>query len=147
MNLVTDLGKVWDVFVFSLSEQSDQLSQWRAYTSGGDGYSVGFDAHKLRDFARGSKFHLAPCEYNPGRQQKLVHGMISDVREQFLNQREDGVGKREASLSAISLIMDHLMATLPVLKHPTFAEENEWRLIHPITTIWNDEVEYRDGGD
>jgi len=40
------------VFIFSLSEQSDQLSQWRGYTTHGQGVSIGINHEELYNFTR-----------------------------------------------------------------------------------------------
>jgi len=39
-------------FVFSLSEDGDRLSQWRAYGKPGDGYSLGFESAGIQAIAK-----------------------------------------------------------------------------------------------
>ena len=38
------------IFVFSLTKERDLLSQWRAYTDGGIGFSIGFQSHAISKF-------------------------------------------------------------------------------------------------
>jgi hypothetical protein len=54
-------------FVTCLSEQPDQLSQWRGYGKGG-GYAIKFDAQKLRESVQGDR-------------QRFVHGLAEHSAE------------------------------------------------------------------
>ena len=57
-------------FVFSLSSQSDLLSQWRAYANGGRGVAIGFDVSEMTETVKcwrhwdklENKIVLAPVE-------------------------------------------------------------------------------------
>ena len=75
-----------------------------------------------------------------------MRDILSEAGAYTVEQRKNGVDRAQARVAAVGLIMEHLIVTLPVLKHPAFVEEKEWRLIHPITSIWSDHVKYRDGG-
>jgi hypothetical protein len=66
------------VFVGSLSEAKDKLSQWRAYCPNGGGFSVGFDPQLVLRRAETQGFHLLKCEYDPERQRALCAELISE---------------------------------------------------------------------
>ena len=46
-----DHSPLLQTFVFSLSTESDLLSQWRAYASGGRGVAIGFDLSEMSNVA------------------------------------------------------------------------------------------------
>ena len=52
------------VFVSSLSEAKDRLSQLRGYCPTGGGFSIGFDPELLERQAMKQDFYLLKCEYN-----------------------------------------------------------------------------------
>ncbi len=66
------------VFVGSLSEAKDKLSQWRAYCSDGGGFSIGFDHKLIENQAKKHGFKLLKCEYNSANQESICAELISD---------------------------------------------------------------------
>ena len=68
-----------DVFVFSLSEKDDLLSQWRAYARAGDGYAIGFDVSSLLPIAEASNGYLSKCHYESGDHKRLIGIIIDDA--------------------------------------------------------------------
>jgi hypothetical protein len=63
--------KLANIFVCSLTEVADLLSQWRGYCSVGTGYSIGFDSEKLLERARKQNFLLGACEYSDSGQRQM----------------------------------------------------------------------------
>ncbi len=136
----------WDVFVFSLSEDSDQLSQWRAYTRPGNGYSIGFDSTKIADLADPSTFHLAKCYYKPDDHVALLDLIVTDCQNTLERELDaPGADPMKAHTRALAVFVSSFFVVAPVLKHPKFAEEREWRLIRPIGSVWEPGVRFRDG--
>src|SRR5712672_2809171 len=70
------------VFVFSLSEHGDQLSQWRAYCKPMDGYAVGFTTKALVT-AAAPAYHLVPVHYDPTTQRDLIDKLRLDAEVSF----------------------------------------------------------------
>jgi hypothetical protein len=70
-------------FVLSFSERGDQLSQWRAYCPGGNGYALGFgQQNALFSSAKEHSFNLIRCEYDRREQRKLCRYLVeSFIRE------------------------------------------------------------------
>jgi hypothetical protein len=105
--------------VVSFCSRADLLSQWRAYGTNGGGCAIGFNAKKLASGApRG--YMLRPVVYQPKSQKALI--------EEVLLQTEQ-IGKRFAcpNPEAFAIVCAQILA--PWLKHPSFAEEQEWRLV------------------
>lgn len=117
-------------YVFSMSKEKNDLSQWRAY-SGAGGVAIGFDRDELAAVAKG--FELVECEYRPDKQRELIAGFV-----------DDSMGVIDAARSRLSEQEIHDPATgvfntkirprftrlAVTLKHPDFAAEKETRLAH-----------------
>ena len=102
-----------NVCVASFSEEEDSLSQWRAYGAGPGSFAVGFKADQIKLAAEERSWNLAPCVYDEPTQRALV----SDALDYLVHQND--YNKTLAVLCGIS----------PMLKHPAFASEKEWRII------------------
>jgi channel protein (hemolysin III family) len=53
-----------NIHVVSFSEDSDSLSQWRAYSGGSGGFALGMESTHLEALAVRQNFFLAPCVYD-----------------------------------------------------------------------------------
>jgi len=97
----------------------DLLSQWRAYarSTTGTGYSLGFDTSFL------PAKHLVEVEYDPATQVVAVRSAIDEHLAQLGEFPED----------YISFSLQAALLRLAIrLKHPTFREEREWRLVYRL---------------
>jgi len=112
-----------NLFVTSFSEKPDLLSQWRAYCPNGNGYSIGFKYAQLADQMSRQKFFLAPCIYDPVEQEKLIRELVDQA---FTRARAVASPK---ITEIANECLDKFFIVGPTLKHPSFAEEVEWRLI------------------
>lgn len=137
----TGVGGDADVFVCSLTAQGDQLSQWRGYTSPGDAYCLGLPTlyllsrsltnWQLRECIYGEEQHRAAIEYT-------INGSLGRLAA-------DKVDEFVADL------VGGLTAIAPDLKHASFKEEEEWRLVRyppqflKDPTEGNASVEFRAG--
>lgn len=104
-------------FVACLCEAGDLLSQWRGYTANQTGYAIGFETASL------SSDRLFRVLYDPHEQDTAVRAVV----ERRLANRE----KLTRNDLGIEFEFDLLELAIR-LKHPTFAEEREWRLVHHI---------------
>lgn len=129
-----DTGPFPRVFVFSLSEERDLLSQWRGYAPGG-GYAIGYNEDDLRSFASAHGLTLIQCNYDEKEQSEIIDEKLIEIEENLANgyyspryaQHPDApaVEARVAFQQVADVIA-------PVLKHPSFQEEREWRLLGTI---------------
>jgi Protein of unknown function (DUF2971) len=118
----------------SFSENGDLLSQWRAYCPISGGYSVGFRLKIRGQLGAPFSFTLLPCIYDPSRQKKIVENLLRMVTISRASPDE--------SQSSFELFYRFVR---PAIKHPSFSEEKEWRLlsVDPLETIH--EMKYRPG--
>jgi|WetSurMetagenome_2_1015567.scaffolds.fasta_scaffold48398_3 hypothetical protein len=106
-----------DTTVVSFCGKADLLSQWRAYGKGGGGCAIGFDANGL---ASTHHYQLRPVIYKPKAQKELIEGALVGILK-ILKQYDAPHPECFATI-AVQLLA-------PWLKHPSFAEEHEWRLV------------------
>ena len=115
------------VFVFSLSEKDDRLGLWRAYAGGAAGYSLGFTTADLRTAAEKEGFKLMKCTYNFGEQQKLIVELVNRTREE-VNIFPVNTIKMFFN-SYIQRFWEEFSLLAAQIKHPSFLEEEEWRIV------------------
>lgn len=135
-----------EVFVGSLSEHNDQLSQWRAYCPDSGGFAIGFDTERLLALRNLQAFHLFECLYKEEDYAPQMEDLIYDTVEAYrTHQREQGgLSDQDRRMHASSFLW--LFLDLAVrIKHPDFAEEDEWRLVSSRRTLTEKSVESRIG--
>lgn len=126
------------VYVFSLSPHKDQLSQWRAY-GGSGGYAIGLASERVMQVAHASNATLVKCEYDVTRQRTLLAPLVHDMLGHATVTQNDSVlgGLYEAFAGRFVL-------AAATLKHPSFREEDEWRLVSGLG-VDRASVRYRTG--
>jgi hypothetical protein len=131
------------VFVFCLSERSDQLSQWRAYGSGEGGFAIGFNSQKLKKMSEQQSFRLEYCEYTEDpdcRSDGLLKVLEDRIDSRIWAAVQKFHAEKESDLSAARRAANELLAVglsefAPRIKHHAFREEKEWRLFSAPETV------------
>lgn len=130
------------IYVFSLSENGDLLSQWRGYSAFGRGFSIGFGGRELSLLAERQNFRLAPCLYDPSLQHQMLQGLISEAVNNFTSTNTQDL----SSLEALSdNFIQRFFTIAPIFKPHGFYEEKEWRLISQPISFYNEKIHYRPG--
>lgn len=109
-------------YVACFSEKKDCLSQWRGYADDGKGMAIGFNKKVLEQLAKREKFNLAFAKviYDKNEHERHVERVL---KENLKRMEERGVGH-----VALELNTNYRME-FPLYKHPSFAEEEEWRFV------------------
>lgn len=116
--LIPNLGlELYRIFVTCFCEKGDLLSQWRGYGKE-QGYAIGFDFNLYED---NDKFEISKIQYG-----------INNPKEFFSEELE-----RAPQISAHPGVTDYHVSEMMLprfaqVKHPSFVEEQEWRLIFQI---------------
>ena len=132
------------IFVCSFSEVSDLLSQWRGYCSNGNGFSIGFE---IPDFIPSifsiQGFFLHKCVYDVAQQRQLLNSFFDEFITRYIERKK---GNLNIDLSTFySMTLMNYVNLAAEIKHPSFQEEKEWRLIS-LPIIFNDtRIKYRQG--
>ena len=128
------------VCIASFSEERDQLSQWRAY-SGQDGYALGLSGAVLRECAMAQGFILGQCTYDHTVSCRIAGEILMNLLELYRasNDKSDGFKKKLCKQIAIDITRYG-----PLLKHRSFVEEKEWRIITPQISIGDSRLDFRE---
>ena len=131
-HLRINLGKKWnpEVYVASFTEEGDLLSQWRGYCSKG-GFSIGFHFDLLSRIAEKHDSFLLPCVYDFKIQKKLLEELLVSHSKKYDEAIKDNNQNNSDELahSISNEFIISLFALAPMLKHESFNEEKEWRIV------------------
>lgn len=124
------------LFAASFRANGNLLSQWRGYSSLGKGVSLGFDPDYILRCARQQSFQIGKCIYCSKTQNRLISRIIDAVEilaeEHLLVPDKQDTTKDHSYHSIFHLLESDLLRIAAILKHPSFAEEEEWRIVSPV---------------
>jgi hypothetical protein len=121
-----------DLFVISLSEEGDLLSQWRGYTPSNFGFSIGFDPQSLTEESQTlDKMELVQCVYDEAEQMAFAKSLLDSCLEMWIQHLKRDHARESSNRDLGSIISFKVYSTFAAaaMKHRTFAEEREWRLL------------------
>lgn len=118
-------------FVSCFSQQRDDLSQWRAYSGGENGFAIGFTAGGF--FRLGAPHNLVKVNYDGDLHRKLA-AKIARATLQFF---KEGLAKRTGAaqdwqtefLGEWDMMLSYLT---PMVKDPAFQSEHEYRITYQL---------------
>ncbi|WP_157046120.1 DUF2971 domain-containing protein [Geotalea uraniireducens] len=126
------------IFVCSFSEEGDLLSQWRGYSRTGQGFSLGFSLDRLKVLVESARFSIKKVIYDRDEQISEIQKLLSDLAKRFADDVGNSVDKKRAwdekAKRLLSDVMLEFIKLAPLLKHPKFAEEKEWRIMAALKT-------------
>ena len=134
------------LFGTSFRSNGNLLSQWRGYSRLGKGVSIGFTPEYIQKCAQSQTFQIGKCIYHPKEQQMLI-GRVIDAVEHMAGQCKAKTSSTGPSYSKIFKKMESdLLRLAAVLKHPSYEEEAEWRIVSPVITDYlNADIHFRQG--
>ena len=126
------------LFAASFRANGNLLSQWRGYSRLGKGVSLGFDPNYILRCAEHQSFQIGKCIYSCESQAHLISQVI-DAVEALAKEHETERENRQKAVdksyhSIFQMIESDLLRIAAVLKHPSFREEEEWRIVSPVVT-------------
>jgi hypothetical protein len=126
------------IFVGSLSEAGDLLSQWRGYCPEGNGFSLGFNPSDLDKALSSQGFKLAPCVYDSEKKKTLLNELIDDALKApesqdtnpFSSELNPGLARLSNYVGSVATgFLAEFLNVGPLLKDDSFSEEKEWRIL------------------
>lgn len=120
-------------YVASFSEESDLLSQWRAYCPRG-GYCISFDPGGLQNLAETHSLVLAKCIYERKTQETMISELVAASYIEAAEYAPEGVPSPTTEDERMSYFgarwfFPRFQRLASLMKDPSFKEEAEWRLI------------------
>lgn len=138
------------LFGASFRSNGNLLSQWRSYSSLGKGVSLGFKPTQILQCAKSQSFQVGKCIYESIDQLNLIKEVVDSIETLAMELGENlDQSKRQASQSYYDIfeqIESDLLRIAVLLKHPSFQEEAEWRIVSPVITDYmTSPVLFREG--
>jgi Protein of unknown function (DUF2971) len=118
-------------FVVCMSEERDDLSQWRAYGSGEGGVAIQFETRGLIPIGTQNKVGLVAVCYDENRQKRLAED-ITAATIQFFKAglaARPGADQEKWAESFLTHWREKVIWFAPMLKHQAFRKEVEWRML------------------
>jgi len=117
------------VYVTCLSSKQDSLSQWRAYGP----YSIGFQTAELRHAQLDRSEHESPVHVSPDAAvlvvQRVSYGLDDETKQAIgliLPKLATTAGRLAGDSPEVNAL---IVPVLSRIKHPSFEDEHEWRLL------------------
>ncbi|SHO43075.1 DUF2971 domain-containing protein [Desulfopila aestuarii] len=139
------------LFAASFRANGNLLSQWRGYSRLGKGVSLGFDPAYILRCAEQQSFEIGRCVYSCDQQALLISQVVDAVERLAADHLpvavpEPGAGNGDGYHVIFEQIESDLLRIAALLKHPSFREEEEWRIVSPVITDYLDApVLFREG--
>ena len=131
-------------YVASWSTEEDDLAQWRAYSGSGTGYAIGMRGETIAQLAKIQRFSFARCVYKRAEHDEWIKEIVEQSLQEMLDDEKQGV-KYDHAVPGDNLLY-RLLRFAPLIKHPKFHGEGEWRLImEPPGPEHHDEFAVRAG--
>lgn len=130
-------------FVACFSEEEDDLSQWRAYTTAGNAYAIGFHANSLLGFGD----ILGRVNYDEAAHKKAA----AETADQTIRFFREGLAAHQgiADEDPEEWTQDFLnkwdfwiSKLAPLIKNNAFKHEREFRIIHELDTAEMGEIKF-----
>lgn len=109
-------------FATSLTELDDDLAQWRAYCRPYGGVAIGLHADSVLSANYGF-VQMAQCVYDVTRQREIVDRLLALLAPHY---KLTSAFAPELLSLALAEVVEFVA---PLLKHPAFSEEREWRIV------------------
>jgi len=121
-------------FVFCMSLVRDDLSQWRGYGGGEGGVSIGFRPMGLVTTEVTKQGYVLPVQYEVAEHEKIIQNVANWTNIFFKEglKRRPGADRKQWATSFLEMWREQIVYLAPILKHPSFKDEKEWRLIYAL---------------
>ncbi len=120
--------QLWRVYVISFCARADTAPHWLHYGRSGSGAAIAFKTSEIERFP----YRLYPVLYERERQVKWCKAIITTVDEALeasLTMIPGDSNRELLSNLALVLLANHISFASARMKSPSFAAEEEWRLI------------------
>ncbi len=132
-NNYDDSSIINDYYIVCFCENGDLLSQWRSYSSNGEGFSLGIHSKLIGQSPSSPYIRLRRVIYDELIQRQHVRLILNEIFsliERAYGQASIASLDQQTILPALcSLISSHLNECSFTFKDSSFAEEKEWRMI------------------
>ncbi len=134
------------VYLLSFSEARNQLSQWRGYTTYGQGVCLSIDSGVLVNRMQDQGWTFQNCRYGHASQLAWADAILSRFRREAALHWADSAKDRNHDLETVfQNCLSDLLQVAATIKNDGFTEEREVRFISPMINISDPRISYRQG--
>lgn len=140
------------VFVTSLSAVKNELSQWRAYGGSSGSFALGFNTASLVAAVEKNntapQFKLYKCIYDEQRSRCLCQRFVDELCDQYRVQQQTrnwDRNDRDQMPDLVERAVELFDKLAPLIKHPDFVQESEWRLVSELVDLETRPIRLREG--
>ncbi len=148
VNWLSFLKSPQGIYVFSLSEKENDLTQWRAYTPYGKGVTMSFSVDQVIDIAGINECKIIRCQYKNETKKELADRVVRKTIETWRNTNLD-LNKAHPSQKYHPLFEElkgNFLTVFASFKDQRFSSENEWRLVSKHSpSLTEERIDYRLG--
>lgn len=151
LNTVDLFGSFFDLYVACFCAEDDLLNQWRVYSSGDVGYSLGFEAKFIGDrwgkLLPNQDFYLRKVLYDRNTQRSMIAEVL-DLATAALEKKFEDSSVGEANLAIASccqFVRAELADCFMCFKDEAFAVEKEWRICAIFDDRDRPDINFRNG--
>lgn len=135
------------LFVGCFTENGNLLSQWRGYCPHGKGVSIGFDHNNIIRLVNSNSFTIGRCIYDGETKADLAKQVVNAVisaSERCGESHE--FHPSQSYYGAFKTVESDLLKIAALIKHPSFHEEAEWRVVSQVFHNYIEpRIKFRDG--
>lgn len=123
-------GNAKNGYVFSLTSERDDLSQWRGYANEGMGFSIGLAGQDICERSR-EEFNFSKVVYDVDMERRSLEVSLKEMEVNLVKQIElDNDNRDKDIINQAALMFVNIASNrAPYNKHPSFFGENEWRIV------------------
>ncbi len=125
-----EIQTAYEMFIFSMSDQRDDLSQWRGYAREGMGFTVGFDTVELIKAIDALPFEcgFGRVEYDSGKQIDAIRRAMREIDDVVVEAQKKGEQPIDDIIDQAARTLDAIVELRAgISKHESFKGESEWR--------------------
>jgi hypothetical protein len=124
------------VYLLSFSEAHNLLSQWRGFTTYGQGVCLSIDSGVLVNRMQAQGWTFQNCRYSHISQLTWAEAILSSFRREAATYCADGDKDRKPGIDPIfQKCLSNLLQVAATIKNERFIEEREVRFISPMINI------------
>lgn len=134
--------------VVSFSAIKNELSQWRAYGGESGSFALGFNPAILQKYSSQQKitgFNLYKCVYEDTEHSALCKNFVSAALQEFQKTVNTGEDAAKESPRIYQEAYECFRKIAPLIKHPDFKQEEEWRLVSEVLDLKARPFHFREG--
>jgi hypothetical protein len=132
------------VYVLSFSTDHNKLSQWKGFTTYGEGVCLSINSMQMVKRMQAQGWTFQNCRYSRVSQLTWADAILSRIRREIAtNHSGNPQDKKKEFDIVLRRCLPDLLQVAATIKHDAFVDESEVRFISPLIDIDDSRIRYR----